>query len=1284
MKSHSFKLFILTIICLLALVNGSNLAFAFVTPSISINDITVNEDAENAIFTITLSQSYGSAITVEYSTAQNTALAAGDYTNTSGTVTIPAGNTLVTVTVPINNDTIDEENESFYLNISNPSVGEITDNQGICTITDDDAAPTMSISDATVTEGNSGTANLVYTVTLFQQSGKIVTVDCATQDGTATVADNDYTAKATTLTFAPGETSKTITVEIPVDTVYEPEETFTVNLSGASNASIADSTALGTITDNDAIPKVTLSADKTSITEAVVNDEITVTVTLSNKSYQDVTVEFGLTGTAVDGSDYSVTPTSSPVSIIIPAGSLSGAMTLTVLNDSFYEGNEPFSVEITSVTNGTEDGEQKVDLSVIDNETVPSVTLSVSPSTFSENAGTTTVTATLSNMSEQPVTVNLNFTGTAASGTDYLASNTAITISTGNLTGAITLTAIDNEVYAGAKTVIINIDSVTIGTEDGTQQVTATIAEDEADTTPPAAPTAVTVTPVGGTVIANTLNKSNTNMTATATITAGDATDGRAELYLETTLLVTDDTISSGDTQVTFDLGKNTNAELQAAAASSGTVSVKLYDADENSSTSSVGNPTLTVDYSNPTPVSGSPLENATNVSENTNLVLILNENVEKGTGYINIKKTSDDSIAETIDVTSGQVAVSGATVTIDPSVILDSNTEYYVLIGTAAFRDTSGNYFTGVASTTAWSFTTMTPVITAASVAITAPVPGAAPQDAETVETATNHADYTVTNIVWNEDLTAGLKFKADRLYTATITLTSKNGKKFQSAAFTPSVEGSASVGTTTTAGGDVVGNTISFTVTYPVTDALTVSSIAITTQPTKTSYTETTDGILALNGMQVTETNNDGTTNVVTFTDGTATDYTSNPANGAALTNTAHNGHPVVITHTASGKTASTNNLTVNPAPTGGGDDDDDDNTSGNGGNSNNSVKPAIPLVTKIESGENVTGTNVELLVQEGESLTVEGKAGENLVFDTEALKNIASQTQEKVEVVIRDVSTDHQDEHPGRLVVSLTIIAGDKRITNFGNGSVTVSLPYELKEGEKPEDVTVWYLAEDGTMTELPCSYDPVTKMATFTVNHFSMYIVGTEHKAQWVNPFSDVKENDWYFSAVQYVVENGLMNGTDNKTFSPVLATSRGMIATILYRHSGSAETAQSTFTDVKPGAYYAHAAAWAQKKGIIAGYGNGMFGPDDSITREQMATMLWRYAGSPVAADSKGFDAFNDAIEISAYAKNALTWANQLGIIKGKGNGLLDPKGIATRAEAAQIIQNFMQSLGLIE
>ena len=117
------------------------------------------------------------------------------------------------------------------------------------------------------------------------------------------------------------------------------------------------------------------------------------------------------------------------------------------------------------------------------------------------------------------------------------------------------------------------------------------------DKTAPIAPTAVTVTPIGGTVVANSLNKSNTNMTAIATIIANDATGGKAELYVDNILIATDSSISAEDTQVTFDLGKSTNTELQAAVTASGTVRVKLYDAVGNSSTSSVSNPTLTVDY---------------------------------------------------------------------------------------------------------------------------------------------------------------------------------------------------------------------------------------------------------------------------------------------------------------------------------------------------------------------------------------------------------------------------------------------------------------------------------------------------------------------------------------------------------------------------------------------------------------------------------------------------------------------------------------------------------------
>ena len=205
---------------------------------------------------------------------------------------------------------------------------------------------------------------------------------------------------------------------------------------------------------------------------------------------------------------------------------------------------------------------------------------------------------------------------------------------------------------------------------------------------------------------------------------------------------------------------------------------------------------------------------------------------------------------------------------------------------------------------------------ITAAAVAITAPVLGVAPQNAAAVEAATANADYTVTALTWNEALTAGGKFKAGQAYTATVTLTSKNGKKFQAAAFTPTVSGSASVGTTTTTGSDI-GNSVTFTVTYNSTGALAVTSIAVTTQPTKLIYVEATDGILALNGMVVTETNNDGSTNTVTFTNGTASGYTTNPANGATLTNAANNAQAVVVTHTASNKTANTNSLTVTATP-------------------------------------------------------------------------------------------------------------------------------------------------------------------------------------------------------------------------------------------------------------------------------------------------------------------------------------------------------------------------------
>ncbi|MDD2190412.1 MAG: S-layer homology domain-containing protein [Eubacteriales bacterium] len=359
-----------------------------------------------------------------------------------------------------------------------------------------------------------------------------------------------------------------------------------------------------------------------------------------------------------------------------------------------------------------------------------------------------------------------------------------------------------------------------------------------------------------------------------------------------------------------------------------------------------------------------------------------------------------------------------------------------------------------------------------------------------------------------------------------------------------------------------------------------------------------------------------------------------------------------------------------------------------SSGGGSSSKGNTPAV--VTKIESGESVVSTNLDNLVKEGKKLTVEGKTGEKLVLDTEALKNIDGQTKDNIKVEIKDVSTNYKNEHPDRLVVSLTITAGGKHITNFGKGTATVSLPYELKAGEKAEDVTVWYLAEDGTMTEVPCTYDATTKLATFKVNHFSLYVVGTADISKWTNPFSDVKESSWFYDAVRYVSANGLMNGTSDTAFTPGAKTTRGMIVTILWRMENEPKASKKmTFADVKNGKYYHDAVAWASEKGIVGGYSAEEFGPENDITREQLAVILHKYAESKgfitdISAEPTGelpasISAFSDAGKIHSWGKEALSWANAEGLINGTGDNLLDPAGAAQRSQVAAILQRFIEN-----
>lgn len=307
----------------------------------------------------------------------------------------------------------------------------------------------------------------------------------------------------------------------------------------------------------------------------------------------------------------------------------------------------------------------------------------------------------------------------------------------------------------------------------------------------------------------------------------------------------------------------------------------------------------------------------------------------------------------------------------------------------------------------------------------------------------------------------------------------------------------------------------------------------------------------------------------------------------------------------------------------------------------------------------------------------MTVEGEDGAKLVFDTESLKGISEQAGGSVKMEIANVSYEYQQSHPGKLVFSLTVSSGNKVITDFG-GSVAVSLPYELKESEAADNVTVWHLTASGVLIEIPCIYDAATGLASFTVSHFSVYIVGVAE--EWANPFDDVAQADWFYDAVRFVYENGLIAGTGGTAFSPQANTSRGMIVTILYRLEGTPGAGANTFSDVAAGKYYTDAVAWAAENEIVSGYGDGKFGPEDAITREQMAVILMNYAkfkGYDVSM-STDLSKYTDEGSISGWAKDAISWANAAGLIRGD-SAKLTPAGYAERCQVTAILQRFIEN-----
>src|SRR5207247_2408934 len=285
-----------------------------------------------------------------YSVTGGSATGGGvDYTLASGTLSFAPGVTNLNISLTVVNDALDEDDETIQIALSSPAnatLGAITTHT--YTILDNDPIPSLSINNVTVTEGDSGTTNANFTVTLSPASGRAVTVNYATADGTAT-APSDYVAIPTTaLTFNPSETTKTITVAVNGDIVDEPNETFTVNLFNPTNATLAGATGTGTIIDDDGPPTVTLSLSGSPMAEA--GGVATVTATLGWPSALTVTVNLAFSGTATLTNDY----TTSGTPIVIPPGSTVGSVTLTAVQDSIDEVDDTIVVDISTVTNGIE------------------------------------------------------------------------------------------------------------------------------------------------------------------------------------------------------------------------------------------------------------------------------------------------------------------------------------------------------------------------------------------------------------------------------------------------------------------------------------------------------------------------------------------------------------------------------------------------------------------------------------------------------------------------------------------------------------------------------------------------------------------------------------------------------------------------------------------------------------------------------------------------------------------------------------------------------------------
>ena len=351
-----------------------------------------------------------------------------------------------------------------------------------------------------------------------------------------------------------------------------------------------------------------------------------------------------------------------------------------------------------------------------------------------------------------------------------------------------------------------------------------------------------------------------------------------------------------------------------------------------------------------------------------------------------------------------------------------------------------------------------------------------------------------------------------------------------------------------------------------------------------------------------------------------------------------------------------------------------------------------------------KNVTGVTLpkdtirSISESEADGVTIKLPNAE-LRVDQKTLASAAEQAKgDKVQLVVetdraaKDTMTSAQksalDGMKNATALEAYFVSGGQRIRDFNGGEVELSIPYQASGA-----IRAWYLKEDGTREPVSARYDK--ENARLILRHFSHYVIEEVESGMGyaacakddtcpLSAYADLVPTAWYHDGVHYCIENGLMQGVSATSFLPNGSTTRAQLVTILWRLEGSPETAgAASFSDVADGAWYAQAVRWAADSGVVKGYENGSFGPDDAVTREQMVTILYRYAQYKGYDVSVGEDtnilSFNDALTVRGYAIPAMQWACGSGLVTGIAQDrgmLLAPKDTTTRVQAATLMMRF--------